>query len=75
MENESLKVLDKVSGEGNIYRLVVSLAQRCHDLNRIRLGGQRFNVVEEAFREVLTGHETESEPPATQEVAEELPGA
>ena len=67
MDNDALKVLDKVDGQRNIYLLIVSLAQRCHELNRMRLGGQRFNIVEEAFREEIAGHESQSEPPAAGE--------
>lgn len=72
MEEESLKVLDVTGGQANIYQLVVSLAQRCHELNRMRLGGQRFNVVEEAFREEVARHvepEAGKEDPAAADTA------
>jgi hypothetical protein len=53
MDELALRVLDRIPKDTNIYRLVLSLTQRCLDLSKIGLGGQRVNWIEEAFGEEL----------------------
>ena len=53
MDELALKVLDRIPDDTNHYRLVLALTQRCLELSRIGMGGQRINWIEEAFEEEL----------------------
>jgi len=57
MENEALKVLDKIQRETNIYQLVVSISEKARLLNRNRLGNRKSNPIKEVFQEILEGKE------------------
>ena len=52
---EALKVLDKAAKDANVYRLVIELSERAHQLDRNSLSPHKTEPIREVFREIIRG--------------------
>lgn len=53
MNNLSLKFLDDIPTDTNIYRSVVFLSRLSREISRTTMDTRQLNLVEESFREAL----------------------